>query len=69
MAWKIGSHAAHTFGVEQVAPHDVTHALSVLRREHIVKFGDAGLGEGLECRFVHSQQGSKHDGDRARQRI
>jgi hypothetical protein len=41
------------FGVEEVAPHDVAHALGLSRREHAAELDDAALFEGLERLGVH----------------
>src|SRR5262245_15448554 len=46
--------AAHTFGMEEIAPHDVAHARCILGAEHRLKLDDARRSEGVECRFVHS---------------
>ena len=43
------------FGVEEVPPHHVAHALGLSRREHAAELDDAALFEDLERLGVHSR--------------
>jgi len=43
------------FGVEEVAPHDVTHALRLSRHEHAAELDHSALFEDLERLGVHSR--------------
>jgi hypothetical protein len=43
------------FGVEEVPPHDIAHALGLRRREHVAELDHAALIEDLERLGVHAR--------------